>query len=202
MPIRRAVMTAAAALALSTGALAPAIPASAETPAEVRATGSASIERSVLAPAAAEEHCALDIGVAASAEELGLEAPEPICFSSIEEVERYLERRSVAAADSRLAATASIAVGRIYKDADKGGSSLTFWGSSGCAGASFGFPSLSSSWSTSVSSLTGLSGCWATAYAATSYSGARVNCMPYCSSLGGLNDRVRSLVFRPTGSVG
>ncbi|MFE6965742.1 hypothetical protein ACFVAJ_11545 [Agromyces sp. NPDC057679] len=199
MPIRRAVLTTATALAFTIGALAPALPASAEP----FLAGSASIEQTALVATAAGEHCALDIGVAAAAEELGLDAPEPVCFSSIEEVERFLERRSIAAADSRLAAaTASVGVGRIYKDASKGGSSLTFWGANGCLGATYGFSSLSSGWNTSVSSLTGLNGCWATAYTATSYGGSRLNCTPYCSSLGAFNDRVKSLVFRPTGTLG
>lgn len=199
MQIRRAVMTTVSTLALAIGALAPTMPASAE-PVD---TAVATLDRPAQSTAA-QEHCALDLDVAAEAEELGLDAPEPVCFASVEEVERYLERRSVAAADSRLAAaaSASIAVGRIYKDANKGGSSLTFWGSSGCAGVTFGFSALSSAWNTSVSSLTGLSGCWATAYAATGYSGSRVNCTPYCAGLGGLNDRVKSLVFRPTGTLG
>lgn len=197
MQIRRAAQAAVAALALTIGALAPVAPAGAD-PLD---RDLAMLDRPVLSVAAAE-HCALDLDVAAEAEELGLDAPEPICFASVEEVDRYLERRSVAAADSRLLAAASIAVGRIYKDAYKGGSSLTFWGSSGCTGVTFGFSSLSSAWSTSVSSLTGLSGCWATAYAATGYSGTRVNCTPYCATLGGLNDRVKSLVFRPIGTSG
>jgi hypothetical protein len=200
MPIRRAVLTTATALAFAVGALAPALPASAEP----LQPGSSSIEQAALVPApTTEEHCALDIGVAASAEELGREAPDPVCFSSIEQVERYLERRSIAAADSRFAAaTASVGVGRIYKDASKGGSSLTFWGANGCLGATYGFTSLSSGWNTSVSSLTGLNGCWATAYSATSYGGGRLNCTPYCSGLGALNDKVKSLVFRPNGTLG
>lgn len=198
MPIRRAPLTAATALVFAIGVLAPAAPASAA--ALHTNTNTASIERP--APTvAAEEHCALDIGPASSSDALRA-APEPICFSSIEEVDRYLERRSIAAAESRSLAAASVAVGRIYQDINKGGSSLTFWGSSGCDGATFGFPSLSSSWSSSVSSVTGLNGCWATTYTATSYGGSRLNCTPYCSSLWNYNDKVKSLVFRPSGTLG
>lgn len=195
MPLRPAVATAATALTLTIAAvLVPALPANAE--AQSDPTTAISAPRT-------DEHCALDLAAVAAAAELGRIAPEPVCFSSIEEVDEFLERRSAAAAESRLAAaTASVGVGRIYKDANKGGSSLTFWGANGCVGATYGFPSLSSGWNTSVSSLTGLNGCWATAYAAIGYSGSRVNCTPYCASLGGLNDRVKSLVFRPNGTLG
>ncbi|MCD2441604.1 hypothetical protein LQ757_04870 [Agromyces sp. SYSU K20354] len=197
MHLRHATGTLAALLLTVAAALAPAVSANAAPRAESTATA-------LLAHAGPveEEHCALDLDAAAAAAESGAPAPEPVCFSSIQNVERYLDDLSTADAGSRFAAAASIAVGRIYKDINKGGSSLTFWGSNGCAGATFGFPSLSSSWSTSVSSLTGLNGCWATAYLQTSYTGSRVNCTPYCSSLGSYNDLVKSLVFRPSGTLG
>lgn len=196
MPLRPAVATAATALTLTIASvLAPALPANAEAQSDATTA--------IAAPRAADEHCALDLAAVAAAAELGRISPEPVCFASIEEVDEFLERRSVAAAESRLAtAAASVGVGRIYKDANKGGSSLTFWGANGCVGATYGFPSLSSGWNTSVSSLTGLNGCWATAYTATSYGGSRVNCTPYCGSLGSFNDRVKSLVFRPNGTLG
>ncbi|MCD5346191.1 hypothetical protein [Agromyces sp. S2-1-8] len=196
MQFRVAARTAAGlALAFAT-ALIPVVPAGAETlidPAPPAAKE----------PAAIEEHCAIGLDAVAAADRAGAEAPEPVCFSSLDEVDRYLAEQTTDDG-SRLtaAAAASVAVGRVYKDASKGGSSLTFWGSNGCAGVTFGFPSLSSGWNTSISSLTGLNGCWATAYAATSYSGTRANCTPYCATLGSLNDRVKSLVFRPTGSLG
>ncbi|WP_157432229.1 hypothetical protein [Agromyces italicus] len=204
MSIRQSALTAATALVFAVGVLAPAMPASAEprtaSPAALELSESALSAR---APAGAELHCALDIG---SAEAPRAKVPEPVCFSSVDEVDRYLEERSAAVGSRSLAAgsvaAASVAVGRIYKDINKGGSSLTFWGSSGCDGATFGFPSLSSSWNTSVSSIIGLNGCWATGYLATSYGGSRMNCMPYCSALGSYNDRIKSLVFRPKGTLG
>lgn len=192
MPLRTTVLTAATALVFAIGVLAPAAPASAEPlPAATAA-----------AAGSAEEHCAIDI---TAGETRRAKAAEPVCFSSIEEVDRYLEARSAAAAESRslaAASVASVAVGRIYQDINKGGSSLTFWGSSGCAGETFGFASLSSSWSSSISSATGLNGCWATLYTATSYGGSRLNCTAYCSSISFLNDNVKSLVFRPSGTLG
>ncbi|MFF2271540.1 hypothetical protein ACFVTX_04665 [Agromyces sp. NPDC058136] len=189
MPLRTTVLTAATALVFAIGVLAPAAPASAE-PLPAATAAAAGI---------AEEHCAIDI---TAGETRRAKAAEPVCFASIEEVDRYLEARSAATAESRSLAAASVAVGRIYENTDKGGSSLTFWGSSGCAGETFGFPSLSSGWSTSVSSVTGLNGCWATSYTATSYGGSRLNCTPYCSNMWNYNDKIKSLVFRPSGTLG
>jgi hypothetical protein len=48
----------------------------------------------------------------------------------------------------------------------------------------------------------GTNGCWVTLYTSTSYGGSKITCGPSCSSIGSLNDRIRSLVFRPTGTFG
>jgi hypothetical protein len=93
-------------------------------------------------------------------------------------------------------------LGTAYKDANGGGSSFTFWGSSGCNGVVFGFASLPSGWDNSISSAGGSNGCWVTLYSATNYGGSRLNCTPWCGSVYGLNDNVRSIVFRPTGTFG
>lgn len=128
---------------------------------------------------------------------------EPVCFATKAEVDRFLNAKGSVKMDSVARGSSSrVAIGTVYKDQSGGGASLTFWGASGCAGVTFGFPSLASGWDNSISSVRGANGCWVTAYTSTNYNGARLNCTPYCSALNGWNDNVRSLVFRPAGSFG
>lgn len=130
-------------------------------------------------------------------------AAEPTCFATEEEVSGYLEEVTTASPSSTArGASASVIVGTVYKDHGGNGASLTFWGTSGCAGATFGFPSLASEWANSISSVRAANGCWATVYTGSNYSGARLNCTPYCAALNGWNDNVKSLVFRPSGTFG
>lgn len=146
-------------------------------------------------------HCAVEVAGIFDQDE-GPAAP--VCFATQDEVAAYLAETvgiNETAAGARGEA-ANTVVGTVYQDANRGGASLTFWGSSGCAGATFGFPTLASGWDTTVSSAEGSNGCWLTLYTATSYGGARLNCTPYCASVGSWNDNVKALVFRPTGTFG
>ena len=121
---------------------------------------------------------------------------EAVCFGTPAEVTAFL------AGKVARAAAASVAVGTVYKDAGGTGGSLTFFGSSGCSGVTFGFSTVPSGWENSISSLRATNSCWGTVYTATNYGGTRFNCTPFCSSLGALNDSVKSIVFRPTGTLG
>jgi len=143
-------------------------------------------------------YCAVEIFPLGTSEDSPAEA---VCFATEAEVAQFLDRMAQSR-DAARAVAASVVVGTVYKDANGAGGSLTFWGSSGCAGVTFGFPTLASGWDNSVSAVRASNGCWATAYAATNYGGSRLNCTPYCASVGALNDAVKSLVFRPTGTLG
>jgi hypothetical protein len=142
-------------------------------------------------------HCAVEVRPIDS----GDRPADPVCFGTEEEVGVYLSGVGVGSTDARGVAVSTI-VGTVYKDADGGGESLTFWGSSGCSGVTFGFPSLASGWDNSISSARAANGCWVTLYTATNYGGSRLNCTPYCASVGTWNDNVKSLVFRPEGMFG
>lgn len=144
----------------------------------------------------ANEHCAVRVDAVAEAQAM----PEPTCFESTDELDDYLTEIGVGVAGR--GTTASIIIGTVYKNSGGTGDSLTFWGSSGCAGTTFGFASLAAGWDNSISSARGQNGCWVTLYTATSYGGQNLNCTPYCASIGGWNDNVKSLVFRPTGTFG
>jgi hypothetical protein len=144
----------------------------------------------------AEEHCAVEAAPLNSTKE----PAEPVCFSTTAELSSYLE--SVGVDDAARGTAANVLIGTVYKDANETGASLAFYGSSGCAGETFGFSSLASGWDNSISSARGSNGCWITMYTATNYGGSTLNCTPYCSSIGGWNDNVKSLVFRPTGTFG
>lgn len=154
---------------------------------------------SAVAAATDEErgHCAVEVYPIESSET----AADLVCFGTEEEVAAYLSDIGVGDTAARGVA-ASTVLGTVYKDYNEGGESLTFWGSSGCAGVTFGFPSVASGWDNSISSARASYGCWVTLYTATSYGGSRLNCTPYCASIGSWNDNVKSLVFRREGTFG
>lgn len=142
-------------------------------------------------------HCAVEIYPTGTIND----SPEQVCFATEDEVAAYLTSIGVGDSTARGAAVEAI-VGTVYKDNNATGASLTFWGSSGCTGVTFGFPSLASGWDNSISSARASNGCWVTLYTTTSYGGSRLNCTPYCASVGTWNDNVKSLVFRPEGTFG
>ncbi|PVW02946.1 hypothetical protein DEA06_14310 [Microbacterium sp. Gd 4-13] len=148
-------------------------------------------------PEDSESHCAVQVLPIGSSDI----ADDPVCFGTEDEVADYLAGGGVGGENTRGIA-ASTVVGTVYKDHNGSGASLTFWGSSGCSGVTFGFPSLASGWDNSISSVRATNGCWVTLYTATSYGGSRLNCTPYCASIGSWNDNVKSLVFRPQGTFG
>jgi hypothetical protein len=125
----------------------------------------------------------------------------PACFDSQKEVDSYIEALLAPNTGARSSA-ASVLIGTVYKDDNYSGGSYTFYGSGSCAGSTYGFPSLSSDWQGTISSAKAYSSCWVTLYDSTSYAGQRYNCTPSCSSLPSFNDRTKSLVFRPAGTVG
>lgn len=163
----------------------------------ILAASSASASVAVGAPAEeAQTHCAVQV------QPIGVTdiADSAVCFDTRIEVEQYLG--GTLASEAARGALAETILGTAYKNTDGGGSSFTFWGSSGCAGVVFGFSSLPSEWDNTIGSAGGSNGCWVTLYSLTSYGGSRLNCTPWCSSVYGLNDDVSSLVFRPTGTFG
>jgi hypothetical protein len=166
--------------------------ATATAPWGVPATTDASVSH------AAEVHCVVEVQPAGSHERQA----SPRCFPTKAEADGFLDASITKADELSLGALSSVAIGTVYANVNYGGSSLTMWGSSGCAGVTFGFASLGGGWDSRVSSARGSNGCWVTLYRGTGYSGDRLNCTPACSSVGSLNDQVRSLVFRPWGTLG
>ena len=146
-----------------------------------------------------EVHCVVEVQAVGSVERQAA----PRCFTTKAEAAGFLDASMTRAdAISPSAVSSSVALGTVYADTNYGGSSLTMWGSSGCSGATYGFGSLAGGWDSRVSSAKAFNGCWVTLYRGTGYSGDRLNCTPSCSSVGSLNDQVRSLVFRPWGTLG
>lgn len=141
-----------------------------------------------------EVHCATEVTP------IGDPAPstKPACFDTPEEVDAYL------GGDARAAfgTLGSVVLGTVYKDVNYGGSSLTYWGASGCSGVTYGYPTVAAEWSSGISSVRASNSCWVTVYASVSYGGTKLTCSPDCSGLGSLNDAVRSIVFRPVGTWG
>lgn len=172
------ITTAIAALALAASALAPAADAAPVTP-----------------ETATDVHC---VGEALPIDSTSL-PPTPVCFDTPEEASAYLE--GITQNYSRSSAS-TVVLGTVYENSSYSGSSYTFWGSGACNGATYGFASLSGGWDTRISSARAAGGCWVTLYKATGYGGEKATCTPQCSSIGTLNDQVRSIVFRPEGTIG
>ena len=163
----------------------------------VLAFGQVSSAMAQSTPGAVEVHCAAQV--------TPLNEPtlptDPVCFGTEVEVDAYIASIQPQGLAARRA-NASTIVGTVYQGANRTGSSLTLWGANGCAGSVFGFSSLESGWTNTISSASGQNGCWVTLYTAVSYGGSRLNCTPYCASLGSWNDNIESLVFRPNGTFG
>ncbi|WP_349865485.1 peptidase inhibitor family I36 protein [Leifsonia sp. WHRI 6310E] len=154
-------------------------------------------ELSVMTTAAASpstggDYCAVKI------EELGSTSTpaSPVCFETQKGADAYLAAVTSRSSLAR-AAMASVVLGTVYKDANYGGGSLSFYGSGSCAGVTFGFATLDTAWRNAISSARAYSGCFVSLYSAASYGGTQLMCAPNCATLGPLNDRVLSLVFRP-----
>jgi len=130
--------------------------------------------------------------------------PRPTCFDTEPSRSSFLRQEGVNVSTRSLTANSSVILGTLYKDINMGGDSLVMYGTGGCYAATYGFSSLTSDWATSVSSALAdtSNGCWVTLYSATDYDGNRFNCTPYCATIPGMNDDVKSVVFRPVGTFG
>lgn len=116
-----------------------------------------------------------------------------------------LERVAAASDDGTVSTAASVVLGYEYKNTGYSGGSLVLYGSSGSGCGSsrtYGFSSMPSGWNNVISSARSFAGCWSTHYDLTSYGGTRVTCQGSCSSLGTMNNRTSSIVFRPVGTYG
>ncbi|MDN4612920.1 hypothetical protein P5G50_00530 [Leifsonia sp. F6_8S_P_1B] len=162
----------------------------------VTTTAAAPPNQEPAAPSAGE-YCAVRIEPLAS----GVDPATPVCFRTPDELRAYLAVVTAPRGTSALAAatTASTVLGTVYKDAGYAGGSLSFYGSGSCAGVTFGFAALDAGWRNVISSAKAFAGCHVSLYSAPSYGGSQLLCTPNCASLGALNDRVLSLVFRPAG---
>jgi hypothetical protein len=147
------------------------------------------------------------------------ELPEPVidCFPTfaaamefvtggalVAETPAQLDRLAAESPDAM--ATASwIVLGYEYKSTGYSGGSLVLYGTSGSgcgSSTTYGFPTMPSGWNNVISSARAFNGCWSTHYDGTSYSGTRRTCTPSCSTLGTMNNRTSSIVFRPVGTYG
>lgn len=98
----------------------------------------------------------------------------------------------------------TVLLGIAYEDVSEGGDTLMHYGTDGCYGVTFGFPSLSAGWDNRISSASQFNSCWGTYYDLVGYdtSGNRINCPGYCASMSTMNDRTSSIVYRPVGTYG
>ena len=157
------------------------------------ATTSATTTSAAAVPSPRGEYCAVEIQPLAS----DADPAAPVCFATQAEVDAFLLAVTAPRPLARTAASASVVLGTVYKDAGYAGGSLSFYGSGSCSGATFGFASLDAAWRNTISSARAFAGCDVSLYAGASYTGAQLLCSPNCATLGSLNDRVLSLVFRP-----
>ena len=103
------------------------------------------------------------------------------------------------------AAASSMMLGIAYKNTNQTGGAKVFYGSSGygcMTGNTYGFPKMSTYlMNNNISSMATYARCWSTLYDGESYTGTTTNCVPLCTSLGSMNDRTSSIVFRPEGNI-
>ncbi|MFJ6678618.1 hypothetical protein ACIQLK_05740 [Microbacterium sp. NPDC091382] len=144
-------------------------------------------------------------------------APEAVplvisCFETATEAEAFIEEGAPGdyeqlvdggSPQGRVAAAATVTIGRVWTGTSRGGSELIHWGTgSGCNGVTYGFPTLPSGWNNNIRSAQGYSNCWASHYDSTSYKGQVLTCAPYCSTMGFLAAKSSSIVYRPVGTFG
>jgi len=147
------------------------------------------------------------------ASQITADAPmsDPVCFDTQDELDGYLASQGVIEpqngalkSNAVQAASADVILGTVYKNANLKGDSLTLFGNgSRCDGVTYGFSSLASGWNNSISSAVAVTGCWMTLYSKTSYAGDKITCTPECDTVSSLlNDKVKSILFKPTGEFG
>lgn len=113
--------------------------------------------------------------------------------------------RIAAANGGEVTTAASVILGYEYKNVGYSGGSLVLYGSSGSgcgSSTTYGFRTMPTGWNNVISSARSYSGCWSTHYDYTGYGGTRTTCKGACSSLGTMNNRTSSIVFRPIGTYG
>ncbi|WP_435737093.1 hypothetical protein V5D56_00370 [Cellulosimicrobium sp. PMB13] len=116
------------------------------------------------------------------------------------------EAGTTADARTTAAAASSLVLGLIHRDAGYKGSQTLLWGkgSNGCfSGSTYGFSNLANFLQNNViSSAESFAGCWSTFYDGYSYGGDRRNCTPSCATMGSMDNRASSIVYRPRGTLG
>ncbi|MHA7133620.1 hypothetical protein [Oerskovia turbata] len=109
------------------------------------------------------------------------------------------------ATGDRTASAAMRMIGVSYKGKDYTSGNQVFYGnySGGCEGVTFGFPKLSTYLQNNViSSMMTWGNCWSTLYDLQYYiKGESTNCVPHCTTLGSMDNRASSIVFRPQGTI-
>lgn len=182
--------------------------------------GSGAESETLSAPADAVPTCAvgaaaIDAG-AGSAALADLPEPDIDCFSTFGEAIDFItggevkadspgELDRLAATGTDMTAAASVVLGYEYKKTGYSGAALVLYGASGSgcgSSTTYGFSSMPSGWNNVISSARSFAGCWSTHYASTSYRGDRRTCQGACSTLGTMNNRTSSIVFRPVGTYG
>ncbi|HEU4540828.1 MAG TPA: hypothetical protein VFR23_06835 [Jiangellaceae bacterium] len=141
------------------------------------------------------EACAVGVApvVLTAIETTAAPIPEPVvdCFPSFGEAVEFATGGEL---------SASVVLGYEYKGTSYTGGSLVLYGTSGSgcgSGSTYGFSSMPSGWSDVISSAKVFASCWSTHYDYTGYSGDRRTCYGSCSSLGTMNNRTSSILFRP-----
>lgn len=159
------------------------------------------------------EACAVGVApvVLTAIETTAAPIPEPVvdCFPSFGEAVEFATGGELSAdspaelesvIESAEVTAASVVLGYEYKGTSYTGGSLVLYGTSGSgcgSGSTYGFSSMPSGWSDVISSAKVFASCWSTHYDYTGYSGDRRTCYGSCSSLGTMNNRTSSILFRP-----
>jgi hypothetical protein len=125
---------------------------------------------------------------------------EAVFFATDGELSAVSPAELEEAVESESVAMASVVLGYEYKGSSFSGGSIVLYGTSGSgcgSGSTYGFSSMPTGWNNVVSSAKVFASCWSTHYDYTGYSGDRRTCTGSCSSLGTMDNRTSSILFRP-----
>lgn len=128
----------------------------------------------------------------------GHKATTPVCFDTSSEASAYATGLGVGGSGNS-ASSSLVWLGSVFYNINYGGQQLALYGATTCKGVTYGWSSLPSGWNNNISSAYGEGNCWLSLYPETSFGGNSMICAPDCSYDYDLNDKVKSLVFRPVG---
>lgn len=122
-------------------------------------------------------------------------------------LQKYANAQAEKAGERAVAAPGPylVMLGIAYKATNQGGTGKVLYGNGGggcLPGQTYGFPKMADYlMNNNISSMASYARCWSTLYDLEQYQGTTTNCVPLCNTLGSMDNRTSSIVFRPNGTI-